>query len=200
MSHSKQTGIRSVPNTQLRADLNEQLSITRDTRNSMVDLSPPAKSSHLYGLTGSPVTVRPLRRSCTNSSIPSGCLDGRLLALPSSLTTPSWAFISNWCAPPTTPEKMALGNPFYSALFRRTSTFTLTLILGSVFFERWYDSWSDLAWERLNRGVSLAWEANQLRGLYTILPRMNLGCGVHAVYIPVVNTYVLYCFSVLTPT
>lgn len=48
---------------------------------------------------------------------------------------------------------MAVGYAFFKALFRRTSTFTLTVVLGAVFFERWYDSWSDATWERLNRGV-----------------------------------------------
>ena len=66
---------------------------------------------------------------------------------------------------------MAFGNAVYSALFRRTSTFTLTLILGSVFFERWYDSWADLTWERMNRGV----RAVGVLTVFTIQCRVNVG-------------------------
>ncbi|CAI8043984.1 Cytochrome b-c1 complex subunit 9 [Geodia barretti] len=47
---------------------------------------------------------------------------------------------------------MAFGNAVYNALFRRTSTFALTAVLGGVVFERWYSSWSDSMWERINRG------------------------------------------------
>ena len=48
---------------------------------------------------------------------------------------------------------MALGHTLYSVLFRRTSTFVLSVVVGAVFFERVYDSWADAAWDRMNRGV-----------------------------------------------
>ena len=50
---------------------------------------------------------------------------------------------------------MALGNAVYNILFRRTSTVVLTVIVGGIFFERMYDSWADLTWERMNRGVRM---------------------------------------------
>ena len=48
---------------------------------------------------------------------------------------------------------MALGGTVYNALFKRTSTFALTVIVAGVLFERIYDSWADSTWERMNRGV-----------------------------------------------
>lgn len=48
---------------------------------------------------------------------------------------------------------MALARSLYNALFKRTSTFALTVIVGGIFFERAYDSWVDSLWERMNRGV-----------------------------------------------
>ncbi|NXT76511.1 QCR9 protein, partial [Zapornia atra] len=40
----------------------------------------------------------------------------------------------------------------YSALFRRTSTFALTIVLGAVVFERAFDQGADAIFERLNEG------------------------------------------------
>ena len=48
---------------------------------------------------------------------------------------------------------MALGRTLFNALFKRTSTFALTIIVGGIFFERAYDSWADSVWERMNQGV-----------------------------------------------
>ncbi|NXV75350.1 QCR9 protein, partial [Atlantisia rogersi] len=40
----------------------------------------------------------------------------------------------------------------YSALFRRTSTFAFTIVLGAVVFERAFDQGADAIFERLNEG------------------------------------------------
>nr|AAT80769.1 mitochondrial ubiquinol-cytochrome c reductase [Branchiostoma belcheri tsingtauense] len=40
----------------------------------------------------------------------------------------------------------------YNNLFKRTSTFALTILLGAVFFERAFDSGGDMLWDHLNRG------------------------------------------------
>ena len=50
---------------------------------------------------------------------------------------------------------MAVGRALYNALFRRTSTFALTILVGGIVFERAYDSWVDSVWERMNKGVRL---------------------------------------------
>ena len=52
-------------------------------------------------------------------------------------------------------NKMAIWRAFYNALFRRTSTFTLTILVGGIVFERAYDSWVDSVWEKMNKGVRL---------------------------------------------
>ena len=31
----------------------------------------------------------------------------------------------------------------------------LTVVVGAVFFERWFDFGADAIWERMNRGVSV---------------------------------------------
>lgn len=49
--------------------------------------------------------------------------------------------------------KMALLRQAYSALFRRTSTFALTIVLGAVLFERAFDQGADAIFEHLNEGV-----------------------------------------------
>ncbi len=51
--------------------------------------------------------------------------------------------------------KMAIGRTVYNALFRRTSTFILTMVVGAVFFERAFDVGADRLWERMNQGVSV---------------------------------------------
>nr|XP_025963910.1 cytochrome b-c1 complex subunit 9 [Dromaius novaehollandiae] len=40
----------------------------------------------------------------------------------------------------------------YGALFRRTSTFALTIVLGAVIFERAFDQGADAIFEHLNHG------------------------------------------------
>ncbi|KAE8634066.1 hypothetical protein XENTR_v10002191 [Xenopus tropicalis] len=47
---------------------------------------------------------------------------------------------------------MALGSSLYQALFRRTSTFTLTIVIGAVLFERAFDQGADALYDHLNRG------------------------------------------------
>ena len=53
-----------------------------------------------------------------------------------------------------TVKMSAFGTTVYNLLFRRTSTFTLTILVGAVFFERAFDHGADALWERMNRGVS----------------------------------------------
>ncbi|NXP54826.1 QCR9 protein, partial [Heliornis fulica] len=48
--------------------------------------------------------------------------------------------------------KMALLGRVYSALFRRTSGFALTIVLGAVVFERAFDQGADAIFEHLNQG------------------------------------------------
>uniref|UniRef100_A0A6I8P7F6 Complex III subunit 9 n=1 Tax=Ornithorhynchus anatinus TaxID=9258 RepID=A0A6I8P7F6_ORNAN len=45
----------------------------------------------------------------------------------------------------------------YSLLFRRTSTFALTIAVGVLFFERAFDQGGDAIYEHLNQGVSCPW-------------------------------------------
>ncbi|CAL8320985.1 unnamed protein product [Lota lota] len=47
---------------------------------------------------------------------------------------------------------MALAKTVYSLLFRRTSTFAVTIMVGAVFFERVFDQGGDAVFEQLNRG------------------------------------------------
>ncbi|XP_029474996.1 cytochrome b-c1 complex subunit 9 [Rhinatrema bivittatum] len=49
-------------------------------------------------------------------------------------------------------EKMALASSMYRLLFRRTSTFALTIVVGAVVFERVFDQGADALFEHLNRG------------------------------------------------
>ncbi|NWX91773.1 QCR9 protein, partial [Nothoprocta ornata] len=48
--------------------------------------------------------------------------------------------------------KMVLLARAYGALFRRTSTFALTIVLGAVVFERVFDQGADALFEQLNQG------------------------------------------------
>lgn len=48
---------------------------------------------------------------------------------------------------------MAFGRQIYNALFRRTSTFVLTIVVGAVLFERVFDQGMDNFYERVNQGV-----------------------------------------------
>ncbi|XP_051888150.1 cytochrome b-c1 complex subunit 9 [Pristis pectinata] len=47
---------------------------------------------------------------------------------------------------------MALVRQAYNLLFRRTSTFALTIVLGAVVFERVFDQTGDMIFERINQG------------------------------------------------
>ncbi|XP_006894833.1 PREDICTED: cytochrome b-c1 complex subunit 9-like [Elephantulus edwardii] len=40
----------------------------------------------------------------------------------------------------------------YSLLFRRTSTFALTIAVGALFFERAFDQGADMIYEHINQG------------------------------------------------
>lgn len=50
---------------------------------------------------------------------------------------------------------MSVGRTVYNALFRRTSTFAVTIFVGAFAFERIFDVGMDNLWGTLNRGVSL---------------------------------------------
>ncbi|KAM9541271.1 cytochrome b-c1 complex subunit 9 [Salvelinus alpinus] len=47
---------------------------------------------------------------------------------------------------------MSLAKGVYNLLFRRTSTFAVTIMVGAVFFERMFDQGGDAIFEQLNRG------------------------------------------------
>ncbi|ELW66525.1 Cytochrome b-c1 complex subunit 9 [Tupaia chinensis] len=55
----------------------------------------------------------------------------------------------------------------YSLLFRRTSTFALTIAVGALFFERAFDQGADAVYEHINHGVR-AWA----------IPDLGAACGV----------------------
>ncbi|XP_018410999.1 PREDICTED: cytochrome b-c1 complex subunit 9 [Nanorana parkeri] len=48
---------------------------------------------------------------------------------------------------------MSILNTVYRSLFRRTSTFTLSIVVGVVLFERAFDQGADALFEHLNQGV-----------------------------------------------
>ncbi|NXT63427.1 QCR9 protein, partial [Chaetops frenatus] len=48
--------------------------------------------------------------------------------------------------------KMALLRQVYSSLFRRSSTFAFSVLLGAVLFERAFDQGADALFEQLNEG------------------------------------------------
>ena len=48
---------------------------------------------------------------------------------------------------------MAFVRQIYNAVFRRTSTFVLTIVVGAVLFERVFDQGMDNFYERVNQGV-----------------------------------------------
>jgi ubiquinol-cytochrome c reductase subunit 9 len=52
----------------------------------------------------------------------------------------------------------------YSLLFRRTSTFALTIAVGALFFERAFDQGADAIYDHINEGVR-AW------AILTLSPR-----------------------------
>ncbi|XP_072271387.1 cytochrome b-c1 complex subunit 9 [Pyxicephalus adspersus] len=47
---------------------------------------------------------------------------------------------------------MSLINSVYRTLFRRSSTFALTIVVGVVVFERAFDQGADALFEHLNQG------------------------------------------------
>ncbi|XP_067329449.1 cytochrome b-c1 complex subunit 9 [Anolis sagrei] len=47
---------------------------------------------------------------------------------------------------------MALSRRVYNLLFRRTSTFALSIIVGALLFERAFDQGADALFEHLNKG------------------------------------------------
>ncbi|KAL1453972.1 hypothetical protein WDU94_010272 [Cyamophila willieti] len=47
---------------------------------------------------------------------------------------------------------MALSNTVYNLLFKRTSTFMLTIAVGSFAFERGFDRLTEYIWESHNHG------------------------------------------------
>ena len=51
---------------------------------------------------------------------------------------------------------MAFGRQIYNALFRRTSTFALTIVVGAFVFERVFDLTLDNYYERANQGVCMS--------------------------------------------
>ncbi|KAK3555923.1 hypothetical protein QTP86_029770, partial [Hemibagrus guttatus] len=51
-----------------------------------------------------------------------------------------------------TPTIMALARNVYNLLFRRTSTFAITIMVGAVLFERVFDQGGDALFDSLNRG------------------------------------------------
>lgn len=67
---------------------------------------------------------------------------------------------------------MALGATVYNLLFRRTSTYLLTILVGAVFFERTFDHAVDSWWDRRNKGVSVFFYLE------------HTSQGLHTCYIP----------------
>ncbi|KAL2087736.1 hypothetical protein ACEWY4_016564 [Coilia grayii] len=47
---------------------------------------------------------------------------------------------------------MALAKSVYNLLFRRTSTFAITIMCGAIVFERVFDQAGDTLFEQINRG------------------------------------------------
>ncbi|KAG5261794.1 hypothetical protein AALO_G00288470 [Alosa alosa] len=47
---------------------------------------------------------------------------------------------------------MALAKSVYNLIFRRTSTFAITIMVGAVVFERVFDQGGDAIFEQINRG------------------------------------------------
>lgn len=59
---------------------------------------------------------------------------------------------------------MSFLNGLYRRVFRRSSTFALTCVVGAVFFERAFGQMTDAIWRRINAGklypdVARKWEA-----------------------------------------
>lgn len=77
--------------------------------------------------------------------------------LPVSVRCPCWVIttFSSVTRHPVQREStnMSLANSIYQTLFRRTSTFAITIMVGAVFFERMFDQGGDVIFEQINRGV-----------------------------------------------
>lgn len=63
---------------------------------------------------------------------------------------------------------MALAKSVYNLLFRRTSTFAITIMVGAVFFERLFDQGGDAIFEQMNRGVSVSFWCFNARFILTL--------------------------------
>lgn len=50
---------------------------------------------------------------------------------------------------------MSLVKGVYHLLFKKTSTFTVTIMVAAVLFERMFDQGGDAIFDQLNRGVSV---------------------------------------------
>lgn len=50
---------------------------------------------------------------------------------------------------------MSLSGTIYNTLFKRTSTFALTCVIGAFFFERTFDLGGDYLFDKINEGVSI---------------------------------------------
>ncbi|KAI0216901.1 hypothetical protein LSAT2_031163, partial [Lamellibrachia satsuma] len=48
-------------------------------------------------------------------------------------------------------------NTVYHAAFKRTSTFFLTVMMGTFVFEKIFDEGMDSMFETVNQGVSMSW-------------------------------------------
>ena len=49
---------------------------------------------------------------------------------------------------------MALGRTIHNILFRRSSTFFVTIVVGAMFFERAFDDLTNSMWNKMQEGVS----------------------------------------------
>ncbi|MBN3279511.1 QCR9 protein, partial [Polyodon spathula] len=47
---------------------------------------------------------------------------------------------------------MAFGRQLYNSVFRKSSTFALSILVGAVVFERMFDQAGDAIFEHLNKG------------------------------------------------
>ena len=74
---------------------------------------------------------------------------------------------------------MAFGRHIYNALFRRTSTFALTIVIGAVLFERVFDQTLDNHYERVNQGVCILCISN----IYVYTFYSFFLCTIHIFYI-----------------
>ena len=70
---------------------------------------------------------------------------------------------------------MAFGKTVYNTLFRRSSTFFVTILAGAFVFERIFDYGMDSFWDRMNRGVSS-------RALSLFPPSRDKNCSVFIIF------------------